>query len=337
MKKSSSEGEVVLFFTGGTISMRPKSDGRGVVPCGDVSQLLADLAPYVEGVGLRSVLWSDLPSPHLTPEHMFQLAKSVERVLAEPAVRGAVVIHGTDVLMESVFMADLVVDSDKPVIYTGSMRFYGESGYDGIRNLINSIRACMLPLGSMEGVSILMADRFFNARDVVKINSLNVNAFEAPGSGPFATVAGDEILITYPSRNDKKCPRPLILTDSIDSNVSLVTCYAGMNDGLLQHLRHTKISGLVVEGFGAGNVPPGLVPGIEALIKDAIPVVLATRCLEGGVYPVYGYSGGGMDLLKKGVILANRLVGPKAHIQLMTALGAGYGLDQIRRSFTLGF
>jgi len=333
MSKSRNKEEIVLFFTGGTISMRPKDDGHGVVPTGDITQLLTDLAPYVEGVGLRSVLWSDLPSPHITPEHMFQLAKDVDQCLAKPSVRGVVVVHGTDVIVESAFMADLVIGSAKPVVYTGSMRFYGEMGYDGIRNLINSIRACMIPLPPMAGVSLLMADRLFSAKDVIKKNSLNINAFEAPESGPMGYVVGNEIVITHLPRDKTDYKKPLIPTDSIDSNVAVIACYTGMGANLLEHLRQNKISGLVLEGFGAGNVPLEVVSGIEAMIGGGIPVVLTTQCFEGGVYPVYAYPGGGMDLLKKGVIMAGRLSSSKARVQLMVALGAGFKIEQIRRSY----
>lgn len=333
MSKNRNKEEIVLFFTGGTICMRPLASERGVVPSGDFNRFLTDLAPYVEGVGLRAVSWSDLPSPHMTPEQMFRLARDVDRVLAEPFVRGAVVIHGTDVLVESAFMADLVVGSEKPLVYTGSMRFYSETGYDGIRNLLNSIRACMLPLPPGAGASLLMTDRLFAARDAAKRNSLNIDAFEAPESGPMGYVAGEEFILTHRPGGTTDCKRPLIPTDAIDSNVALIACYTGMNGDLLAYLREKGVSGLVLEGFGAGNVPPGIVPAIEAMLGDGIPVVLSTRCPEGGVCPVYAYPGGGADLMKKGVILAGRLSGPKARIQLMAALGAGYGIEAIRKSF----
>ncbi len=66
----------------------------------------------------------------MTPSDMFRLAKEVEAALQEPTVLGAVVLHGTDVLAESAYMCDIVINSDKPVVLTGSMRYYSESGYD---------------------------------------------------------------------------------------------------------------------------------------------------------------------------------------------------------------
>lgn len=255
MSKSRSKKEIVLVFTGGTICMQPKLDGCGVVPSGNADQLMADLAPYVEDVEFRPIFWSDLPSPHMTPNHMLRLSKDLDLLLAEPSVQGAVVTHGTDTLVESAFMADLIISSVKPVVFTGAMRFYGETGYDGFRNLLNSIRNCMLPM-PISGVSLLMADRLYVAREVIKVNSLNIVAFEAPGTGPIGYVAGDEIIITRRPGEKTTFKQRCLSADSIDLNVPLLSCYTGMDADLLEYIRRKKVSGLALEGFGAGNVPP---------------------------------------------------------------------------------
>ena len=93
------------------------------------------------------------------------------------------------------------------------------------------------------------------------------------------------------------------------------------------------MTGIVVEGFGAGNVPPGVVPALEKALGRGLPVVLTTRCPEGGVWPMYAYPGGAADLLAKGVILGGRLSAPKARVKLMVALGAGGDTAAVRRLF----
>lgn len=329
MPKNSKRGDIVIFFTGGTITMRPRDEGRGVVPSSDFDQLVAELGPGVPGVGLRPVNWGNRPSPHMTPDLMFRLAKDVDETLADPAVLGAVVLHGTDTLVESAFMAELTVVSPKPVIFTGSMRYHSELGYDGIRNLLGGIMACLLPLPRELGVTLLMTDRLFSAREVAKINSLNIDAFESPGTGPVGYVAGDQIILT---RSSAGHPMP-IKAWSIEPNVALVTCFAGMDPGLIDFFREKGCAGLVIEGFGAGNVPPAIVPAIESIIEEGLPVVLTTRCIDGGVWPIYAYPGGAMDLENKGVILAGRLPGPKARLLLMASLGVTKTLGEIRKIF----
>jgi L-asparaginase len=76
-----------------------------------------------------------------------------------------------------------------------------------------------------------------------------------------------------------------------------------------------------------------MVPAVEKAICRGLPVVLTTRCPEGGVWPIYAYAGGGADLARKGIILGGRLSGPKARILLMAALGATRNLSRVRQLF----
>ena len=333
MPNKKETGKVVIFFTGGTVTMKPRARSRGVVPATVFDKFLKGLRPHLRDVQLETRRWSDLPSPHMTADHMFRLAKDVDHALADPETAGAIVVHGTDVLVESAYMADLLVTSSKPVIFTGAMRYYSETGYDGIRNLLNGLKACMLPLPPQAGVVLLMNDRVFSASEVVKINSINVDAFDAPESGPVAYIAGEDIQLSRRLSMAVDPGRPLIKTETIRTDVPLISCYTGMGPETIDNYRGAGASGMVIEGFGAGNVPPGVAPSLKAAVKEGLPVVLTTRCPEGGVSPIYGYPGGGADLAEKGIILGSRLCGPKARIKLMLALGAGMNYKAIQELF----
>ncbi|WP_245628822.1 asparaginase [Salidesulfovibrio brasiliensis] len=224
------------------------------------------------------MLWSDKPSPHMTPEDMFRLAKDVERAVADKDCLGAVVLHGTDVLAETAYMCDLAVDTHKPVVLTGSMRYYSESGYDGLRNLINAIRTVLLPLPPGTGAALLMTDRIFRAREAVKVNSLNVDAFESREAGIIGYVAGEEVILAGCPLTVE--PNRKFLAERLETRVPLITSYTGMGPEAVDQAREAGAKGLVIEGFGAGNVPPEVVPALERCMADDIPVVLATRCIE---------------------------------------------------------
>lgn len=325
------QGTIAVFFTGGTIGMSPAEGVEGVAPGNNFSRLLHELASPPEGVTLDPVLWSDKPSPHMTPDDMFRLAKDVERAVDQKDCLGAVVLHGTDVLAETAYMCDLAVDTHKPVVLTGSMRYYSESGYDGLRNLINAIRTVLLPLPPGTGAALLMTDRIFRAREAVKVNSLNVDAFESREAGIIGYVAGEEVILAGCPLTVE--PNRKFLSDHLETRVPLITSYTGMGPEAIDQAREAGARGLVIEGFGAGNVPPDAVPALERCMADDIPVVLATRCIEGGVWPIYGYPGGGADLKGKGVIMSRRMGGPKARIRLMLALAVAENADEARRLF----
>jgi|GEM_PF-1470996 len=83
--------------------------------------------------------------------------------------------------------------------------------------------------------------------------------------------------------------------------------------------------GIVIESFGHGHLPPGMVDGVRMAVDRGVPVVLTTRCLT-GCAPQPG------TLHKEGFI-ATDLNGPKARIKLMPALSMTKDLAEIARLF----
>ncbi len=322
------EDTVAIFFTGGTITMELGRGSQGVVPEVQFESLMDKLKPFLRDVHLRAIHWADMPSPHMTPERMFQLARDVGKVLQEPHINGVIVVHGTDVMEETAFMMDLVIDTPKPVVFTGAMRYHNEPGYDGLRNLLYSVRACQAPESLNMGAMVLMTDRLYAAREVTKVHSINVDSFDAPGLGPLGFVEGDQLHFMR-----RPTDRTHLSVTSLVPNVDLVKLCTGMDDRFIHCSREYGAAGLVIEALGSGNVPPGVVRAIEETVEQGIPVVMATRCIRGGAWPIYGYLGGGLSLHKKGVIMAGRLSGQKARIQLMVALAKTHDLQQIRELF----
>ena len=117
--------------------------------------------------------------------------------------------------------------------------------------------------------------------------------------------------------------RRFVEAGSIDAHVDLHVMATGSDDVLIRASLARDVHGLVIEGTGAGNVPPLAVPAIRDAIKAKVPVVITSRCGTGSVAPLYGYDGGGAQLLKMGCILGGDLVGQKARILLIVALAAG--------------
>lgn len=330
---SKSSRDVVVFLTGGTIGMRRRADGPGVAPGGGLDELFESLLP-VEGVRVRTVEWSDRPSPHMTPEDMLRLARDIDAALAERGVCGAVVLHGTDLLAETSFLLDIALASTKPVVTTGSMRHMEEAGYDGQRNLLNSILACLTMPRSSE-VLVQIADHLYTARDAIKLDSVSVDPLIGQRRGSVGRIAGSAVELTQDVR--VKRPRLPFPVTGLARRVPLVTCSPGMGGEMLEAVSRGfgagGLNGLVLEGFGAGNVPPGLVPAIRRLRAREIPVVLATRCVKGGVWPIYGYEGGAAQLVTLGVIPAGPLSGIKAQLLLKAALGSGCPPGDLEKVF----
>ena len=82
--------------------------------------------------------------------------------------------------------------------------------------------------------------------------------------------------------------------------------------------------------MGRGNVPPAMVDGIDRWIAEDKPVVITSRAQRGRVGQTYGYPGGGRRLAERGAILAGAKRPQQARIDVMLALGAGFGVAEIR-------
>ena len=99
--------------------------------------------------------------------------------------------------------------------------------------------------------------------------------------------------------------RPLspVPARGVDARVALVPVVVGDRGELMDLARPTH-AGLVLEAFGAGNVPPGAVPAIRRWLDEGKTVVLASRCAGGAVAPAYAFEGGGAGLVAMGVVPA---------------------------------
>ena len=82
--------------------------------------------------------------------------------------------------------------------------------------------------------------------------------------------------------------------------------------------------GIVIEGFGGGDVTLAMVPAIKAALSRDVAVVLVSRCISGPIIqPALDFEGSPSSLAEAGVILASNTSGVKARVKLTLALSAG--------------
>ena len=65
-----------------------------------------------------------------------------------------------------------------------------------------------------------------------------------------------------------------------------------MTDELIDMLDLEQLDGLIIQAFGAGNVPKETAQKLESLLQKGIPVALVSRCFNGIAEPVYAYQAG---------------------------------------------
>lgn len=322
---------VQVIFTGGTISMEVDPALGAAVPTRSGQQILASV-PYLDGhIEARVLDYAQLPGPHMTPKIMWDLTATVRRCLEDPAIDGVVVTHGTDTLEETAYFLGLLLDSEKPVVFTGSMRNASELGYDGPANLRDAILVAASPAARGMGVLVCLNEQILAAAEATKTHTEEAGTFQSPNFGPLGIVDQGRVLFYR---------RPIfpqtIPATRVEERVDLFKMYAGADDRFIRYAVETGSRGLVIEALGRGNVPPAVVPGIAYAIEKGLPVVITSRALRGRVLDAYGYEGAGKGLRQMGAVLADHLNSQKARIKLMLALGAAEGPAQVREVFEAG-
>ncbi|MBD3309469.1 asparaginase [candidate division KSB3 bacterium] len=319
---------IKILVTGGTIDMVRSPENGAVVTSPQVTAMLENL-PQFRKLEIEVEQFSNIPSPHVSPQIMVDLALKIEQELARQEVQGVVVTHGTDVLEETAYLVDLIIENPKPIVFTGSMRTNTELGADGARNIYASILTAASESACRQGTLVVMNDDIYAARDVTKVHSAHVDAFDSLEFGPLGTIHDEEVRFYRKTPSLEHIP-----VRSVNANVALIKCVAGMDGSLIRFCLDQGVAGLVLEGFGVGDITPWALESIKEGIRREIPIVLASRCPMGGVRSIYAYEGGSKQLETLGVILAGLLNGQKARIKLMVALEYIQDIDQIRTLFS---
>lgn len=322
--------KVVMIFTGGTISMKISEGDHSVVPAFSANEIMMNLFNSDLYQDLETIEYSELPSPSITPQKMMEISTIVQTNLLRDDVYGVVVVHGTDTLEETAFFLDIVVDTEKPIVVTGSMKSSSELGFDGINNLVSSILVAKSPKSLGRGVLIVMNDQINAASEVTKSNTLSLDTFKSLDYGPLGMVDNKEVIFYRRVNYAKK----RIVTSSFESNVHLIKVVAGMDGSVLDFLVDQKgAKGIVLEALGRGNVPPQMIAAIENAISKGVPVVVVSRCPTGRVLDTYGYAGGGKHLANLGCVFAPNINGQKARILLMLGLSQSSDPNYLKRIF----
>ena len=305
--------KILVLHTGGTISMQADASGAVVTssdnPMNHVSNPL-------EGIQVHSLDFFNLPSPHIKPKHMLALYQKIKEEADN--YDGVVITHGTDTLEETAYFLDTMEVPHMPIVLTGAMRSSNELGSDGVYNYLSALRVASDDRAADKGVLVVMNDEIHAAKYVTKTHTTNVSTFQTPTHGPLGLIMKHEILYFKTAE-----PRVRFDLDHIQGLVPIISAYAGMTDELIDMLDLEQLDGLIIQAFGAGNIPKETAQKLESLLQKGIPVALVSRCFNGIAEPVYAYQGGGVQLQKSGVFFVKELNAQKARLKLLIALNAG--------------
>ena len=323
--------KVLLIATGGTIAMRKDEAGK-VVPAVSGHELLESLPEISQQAEWEICDFSNVASCNMDPTRMGSLALEVERhFLSDPLLKGIIITHGTDTLEETAYFLDVTINDSRPIILTASQRDASESDSDGPRNLSNAMRIALDPRAVDRGVVIALNEEIHAARDVRKLHTNHVDAFNSGDKGALGSIDTGEVIWHRKPEQTVKLGIPKTL-----AKVAICKVYTGMPSNILRTLIQDDTEALVIEAFGRGNLPPILMQEISEIVAKGVPVVITSRCLFGRTAPVYGYPGGGADLERVGAWFSADLSTEKVRLFLSIALGQGMDKKELRKILSNG-
>jgi L-asparaginase len=300
-----------LVATGGTIASRAGTDGRVASASGQDLLAQTTVPPGV------TVTVRDVTARGSFTWSLADVRAIVRHVHAalDTDVSGVVVTHGTDTMEETVFLASLLIDDDRPVVFTGAQRPFDDRAPDGPANLADALAVATSDQARGRGPLLCFDGSVFAARGVRKVDTIGGHAFDAPGRGPVLRVADGSVLpLTAPWRP------PVLPADPPElARVDVISMYVGADAALMGAAAAAGARGIVLAAFGSGNANDEVVEAVRALTETGLPVLICSRVPSGPVTPLYG-AGGGVDLVRAGAVFASDFSPWQARLLLSAAL-----------------
>jgi L-asparaginase len=309
---------LLVLDAGGTMTSRP--DNHGALAGGASPDRLAPLLPGdADAVEIRQI-FTGLSEEMRYPD-MAQLVRAICDAERDPNIAGVVVVHGTDIMEETAFLADLSVSCVKPVIFTGAQRPALAERSDAFGNLRDAMTAARHPGLARHGVLIAFGGRLIPAKQACKWHTTSPDGFAARNGDEGWIREGK---VTPPPTVSRPPPLPAVVPDD---RVEAILLGAAASDRLVRAAVDAGCKGIVLSALGAGNAPAAVCTAVGEVARRGVPVLVCSRCPAGACAPNYS---SGRALIEAGAISAQTLGASQARVLLAVLLAMHETVDATR-------
>jgi L-asparaginase len=162
---------------------------------------------------------------------------------------------------------------------------------------------------------LLLNEIIHAAGQVRKTHSANPDTFASPWWGPIGYCDVDRVVFRR-APLDRMTFSPKVLTARVD----IVTGQTGIGRDYIDFAVSQGCKGIVIEGFGRGNLPAPMEEGIKDACDKGVVVVISTRTPGGRPYHVYAYPGSVTDSRNNGAVKGGEYSAAKTRLKLMVLL-----------------
>ena len=316
--------KVCILFAGGTIGMVRNPKTGVLQPATDASEILRDVPELQKYVQLDLKMVVNIDSSNMNPDHWTEIAKSIKNLYDK--YEGFVVVQGTDTMSYTASALSFALQNlSKPIILTGSLIPLSEIGADGRNNLVY---ACLTATLDIAEVCVVFANRIIRGNRAKKHHESFVDVFHSPNYPYLGELGRPTALFEWRKKRRK---RVLTFHPNFDPKISVLKLFPGFDPYIIERAIERDAHGIIIEGFGPGNVPfleNSIIPQIQKAINKNIPVVIANQ-LEKGVTNLNAYEGG-FAALKAGAISSHDMTIEATIAKLMWTLGHTRKMSEIK-------
>lgn len=329
---------VLMIYTGGTIGMRDSP--RGYVPApGFLAEQLATmpqfhdqsmpalttpLSRYGRRTHYRVVEYDPLlAAADIDVDDWTRIARTIEASYADHDA--FVVLHGTDTMAYTASALSFMLENlGKPVILTGAQIPVAEARSDAIDNLLGALT--IAGHYGIPEVCIYFNGKLLRGNRAQKTDASGFEAFQSGNFPPLVQV-GIDIRVEW-DRILAPPSRPFRVLPLARRDVAAIRLFPGISAALLERMLQPPLAGVVLESFGAGNLPDReeFQTVLRAACARGLAIVNVTQCQRGAVA-----SDAGDALARLGVINGGDMTPEAALTKLCHLLGRHRDRDEVAR------
>ncbi|HSW68608.1 MAG TPA: asparaginase [Gammaproteobacteria bacterium] len=264
-------------------------------------------------------------SHDITHDDLFLIAKRVDAIANNDEIDGIVIVQGTNSIEETAYFINLVINTKKPIVFTGAFRPYNALGFDGIRNLYNSIILASHKQTSALGAVLIFNDYIVTARDASKSLWGDFSSYGVEVAG---FIQGNDIHIQKTGLKKHTYLSEFNINEvKTFPKIHIIYGHLGIDRMFVDTALANNAKGIISAGMGKGYQPKELADALIQASKKGIFVVRCSRTGQGilnrdsKIDDQFGFIAGGSLNPQKAVIL------------LSVALSRTKDRNQIQRIF----
>ncbi|WP_324825014.1 asparaginase [Sinanaerobacter sp. ZZT-01] len=322
-----SKKNVCIIYTGGTIGMTKTKNGyapqRGYLPflLSQMPELQSSQIPDYILIELNPLL----DSSNISVKEWNLIGKTILQNYDQ--FDGFVILHGTDTMAYTASALSFMLENlKKPVIITGSQIPFCEIRNDAKDNLITAL--LIAAEGTIPEVCLYFSQKLFRGNRSTKMSADELIAFDSPN---YPALAQAGIRITIDKNNIlKQTDEPFSLQLLTEYRIAVLKIFPGLQFGIFEDLVSADLKGIVLEAFGAGNIPnydQAFLRTLENAAKNETIIAVCTQCFKGSAR--IGDYESSLPLQKNGVVSAYDMTVEATVTKLYYLISKGYSKIEI--------